>query len=116
MTTKGKSPESVVRDIKRKTRRVFNAEEKIRIILEGLKGEDSIAVICRQESIHPTQYYKWSKEFLEAGKKRLNGDIIREATSVEVNELRDENNDLKQVVAELTLKTRMLKKSLKGLE
>ncbi len=116
MASKGKSPERVVRDIKRKTRRVFNAEEKIRIILEGLKGEDSIAEICRRESIHPTQYYKWSKEFLEAGKKRLNGDILRETTSPEEKELRDENNDLKQVVAELTLKTRMLKKSLKGLE
>ena len=90
MTSKEKSPESVVRDIKRKTRRVFNAEEKIRIILEGLKGEDSIAEICRRESIHPTQYYKWSKEFLESGKKRLNGDIVREATSVEVKELRNE--------------------------
>lgn len=116
MVSKGKSPESVVRDIKRKTRRVFNAEEKIKIILEGLKGEDSIAEICRRESIHPTQYYKWSKEFLEAGKRRLNGDILREATSPEVKELKEENDELKQVVAELTLKTRMLKKSLKGLE
>jgi transposase len=116
MKSKGKSPGSIVKNIKRKTRRVFNAEEKIRIILEGLKGEDSISEICRRESIHPTQYYKWSKEFLEAGKKRLNGDILREATTPEVKELRDENNDLKQVVAELTLKTRMLKKSLKGLE
>ena len=116
MASKGKSPKNIVRDIKRKTRRVFNAEEKIRIILEGLKGEESIAEICRRESIHPTQYYKWSKEFLESGKKRLNGDIVREATSGEVKGLREENNDLKQVVAELTLKTRMLKKSLKGLE
>jgi len=94
---------------------MFNAEEKIRIILEGLKGEESIAEICRRESIHPTQYYKWSKEFLEAGKKRLNGDIVREATTSEVKDLKEENNELKQVVAELTLKTRMLKKSLKGL-
>lgn len=116
MAPKNKTPEGIVRDIKRNTRRVFNAEEKIRIILEGLRGEDTIAEICRRESIHPTQYYKWSKEFLEAGKKRLNGDIVREATSPEVKELRAENEDLKQVVAELTLKTRMLKKSLKGLE
>ena len=116
MAYKKKSPENIVREIKRKTRRQFNAEEKIRIILEGLKGEDSVAEICRKENIHPTQYYKWSKEFLEAGKKRLNGDIQREATSPDVKELRDENNDLKQVVAELTLKNRMLKKSLKGLE
>jgi len=116
MAAKGKSPDGIVRDIKRKPRRIFNAEEKIRIILEGLRGEDSIAEICRRESIHPTQYYKWSKEFLEAGKKRLNGDIVREATSPEVKELRNENEELKQVVAELILKTRMLKKSLTGLE
>ena len=111
-----KSPENIVRDIKRRTRRVFNAEEKIRIVLEGLKGEDSIASICRKESIHPNLYYKWSKEFLEAGKKRLNGDTIREATSTEVGDLRGENDILKQVVAELMLKNRMLKKSMTGLE
>ena len=116
MAEKGKSPENIVRDIKRRTRRVFNAEEKIRIVLEGLKGEDSIASICRRESIHPNLYYKWSKEFLEAGKKRLNGDTIREATSTEVGDLRGENDILKQVVAELMLKNRMLKKSMTGLE
>ena len=116
MAEKGKSPESVVRDIKRKTRRVFNAEEKIRIVLEGLKGEESIATICRRESIHPNLYYKWSKEFLEAGKRRLAGDTVREATSSEVNDLRGENDILKQVVAELMLKNRMLKKSQTGLE
>ena len=81
MATKGKSPESVVKDIKRKTRRVFYAEEKIRIVLEGLKGEESVATICRRESNHPTLFYKWSKEFLEAGKRRLAGDTAREATS-----------------------------------
>lgn len=116
MAEKGKSPESVVRDIKRKTRRVFNAEEKIRIVLEGLKGEESIATICRRESIHPNLYYKWSKEFLEAGKRRLAGDTVREATSSEVNDLRGENDILKQVVAELMLKNRMFKKSQTGLE
>jgi transposase len=100
---KGKSRENVVRDIKRRTRRAFNAEEKIRIVLEGLKGEDSIASICRRESIHPNLYYKWSKEFLEAGKKRLNGDTIREAISTDVNHLRGENDILKQVLAELML-------------
>jgi transposase len=83
MATKSIAPESVVRDIKRNTRRQFNAEEKIRIILEGLKSEDSIANICRKEAFHPTQYYKWSKEFLEAGKRRLNGDTVREASSPE---------------------------------
>ena len=110
------SPESVVREIKRKTRRKFNPEERIRIILEGLKGEDSIAAICRREGIAPSLYYKWSKSFLEAGKQRLKGDTIREANSDEVSELRKENEQLKQLVAELSLKNRVLKKSLSGLE
>jgi transposase len=110
------SPESVVREIKRKTRRKFNSEEKIRIILEGLKGEESIAAICRREGIAPSLYYKWSKSFLEAGKKRLKGDTMREANSDEVGELRKENEQLKQLVAELSLKNRVLKKSLNGLE
>ena len=110
------SPESIVREIKRKTRRVFNAEEKIRIILEGLRGEDSISALCRREGIHPSLYYKWSEEFLESGKKRLAGDERREATSSEVVDLREENDSLKQLVAELSLKNRMLKKSLTGLE
>jgi transposase len=111
-----KSPESVVREIKRKTRRKFNSEEKIRIILEGLKGEDSIAAICRREGIASSLYYKWSKTFLQAGKRRLKGDTIREANSDEVTELRRENEQLKQLVAELSLKNRVLKKSLNGLE
>ena len=111
-----KSPESVVREIKRKTRRKFNSEEKIRIILEGLKGEDSISAICRREGISPSLYYKWSKSFLEAGKRRLKGDTLREANTDQVNELRQENAQLKQLVAELSLKNRVLKKSLNGLE
>jgi transposase len=111
-----KNPESVVRKIKRKTRRKFNSEEKIRIILEGLKGEDSIAAICRREGIAPSLYYKWSKTFLQAGKRRLKGDTLREANSDEVSELRQENEQLKQLVAELSLKNRVLKKSLNGLE
>jgi transposase len=111
-----KNPEYVVREIKRKTRRKFNSEEKIRIILEGLKGEDSIAAICRREGIAPSLYYKWSKTFLQAGKRRLNGDTIGEANSDEVSELRQENDQLKQLVAELSLKNRVLKKSLNGLE
>ena len=111
-----KSPESLVREIKRRTRRKFNSEEKIRIILEGLKGEDSIAAICRREGIAASLYYKWSKTFLEAGKRRLKGDTMREANSDEVNELRQENEQLKQLVAELSLKHRVLKKSLNGLE
>jgi transposase len=111
-----RGPESVVREIKRKTRRKFNPEEKIRIILEGLKGEESIAAICRREGIAPSLYYKWSKSFLEAGKKRLKGDTMREANSDEVSDLRKENEQLKQLVAELSLKNRVLKKSLSGLE
>jgi transposase len=110
------SPESVVREIKRNTRRKFNAEEKIRIILEGLKGEDSIANICRKEGVAPSMYYKWSKGFLEAGKRQLQGDTVREVSSDEVSELRKENEQLKQVVAEITLQNRVLKKSLSGLE
>ncbi|MBA7581892.1 IS3 family transposase ISMex16 [subsurface metagenome] len=116
MATSKNTPEGIVREIKRKTRRIYNSEEKIRIILEGLRGEDSIAEICRREAIHPSPYYKWSKEFLEAGKKRLNGDTAREATSPEVNDLREENDALKVLVAELSLKNRVLKKSLTGLE
>ena len=119
MTTKKKSkvsPESIVREIKRKTRRKFTAEEKIRIILEGLRGEESLTDLCRKERIHPTMYYKWSKSFLEAGKRQLNGDTIREASSNEVKELREENDLLKMIVAELTINTRMLKKTLRGLE
>lgn len=97
------SAEAVVRDIRRQTRRKYSAEEKIRIVLEGLRGEDSIAELCRREGINPNMYYKWSKEFLEAGKARLTGDTKREASSSEVDTLRSENEQLKQVVAELLL-------------
>jgi transposase len=106
------SVERKVREIVRATRRTYNAEEKIRIVLEGLRGEASIAEICRREGINANLYYKWSKEFLEAGKQRLNGDTKRQATSSEVDDVRRENDQLKQVVAELLLKNRMLKKSL----
>ena len=117
MTPKtNKRPESAVKEIKRRTRRKFNPEEKIRIILEGLKGEDSIAAICRREGIAPGLYYKWSKAFLQAGKRRLKGDTLREANSDEVGELRQENEQLKQLVAELSLKNRVLKKSMNGLD
>jgi len=108
--------ESVVRDIRRKTRRKFSSEEKIRIVLEGLKGEISISELCRREGIVSNLYYRWSKDFLEAGKKRLQGDTTREATSSEVNGLRSENEQLKQLYAELSLKYRLLKKSMTGLE
>jgi transposase len=115
MTMK-QATESIVKEIKRKTRRKYNAEEKIRIVLEGLRGEASIAELCRKESIQPTQYYSWSKEFLEAGKKRMNGDTEREANSGEVKDLKKENDSLKGLVADLSLKVQVLKKSLKGLD
>jgi transposase len=108
------SAERHVRDIRRKTRRRYSAEEKIRIVLDGLRGEDSIAELCRREGINQNLYYRWSKEFLEAGKKRLAGDTAREATSDEVKSLRREAVALKEVVAELTLENRLLKKSVLG--
>ena len=106
-----KSAEAVIKDIKRQTRRKFSSEEKIRIVLEGLKGEESVAEICRLEGIAPALYYRWSKDFIEAGKRRLNGDTVREANTNEVSGLRKENTDLKEVVAELTLDNRVLKKA-----
>ena len=106
------TPEKVVQEIRRKTRRQFYAEEKIRIVLEGLRGEESIATLCRKEGLAPNLYYRWSKEFLEAGKKRLVGDTSREATSTEVTDLRKENLGLKQLVAETVLENRLLKKSV----
>jgi transposase len=114
--TKGASPEAIIRDIKRKTRRKFTAEEKIRIVLEELRGKASISELCRKEGMHPTIYYKWSKVFLEAGKRQLNGDTIREAGSDEVKELRKENDTLKMLVADLTLDNRKSKKIPEGLE
>jgi transposase len=114
--TKDSSPEKVVSEIRRKTRRRFSAEEKIRIVLEGLRGEESIATLCRKEGLAPNLYYRWSKEFLEAGKKRLVGDTTREATSTEVVTLRQENARLKQVVAETVLENRLLKKSLTAVD
>jgi transposase len=116
VSSKQQNPEAVVKEIRRQTRRKFSTEEKIRIVLEGLRGEVSIAELCRREGIVANLYYRWSKEFLEAGKKRLQGDTVREATSTEVVELRQENEQLKQLVAELSLKNRLLKKSLTGLE
>lgn len=112
MTEEKVSVEATVREIRRRTRKKYNAEEKMRIVLEGLRGETSIAELCRREGLHPNLYYKWSKEFLEAGKQRLVGDIRREADSREVNEMRSEIEQLKQLVAELSLKNRVLKKSL----
>ena len=113
--TKKQSTEATVRGIRRRTRRKFSPEEKIRIVLEGLRGEQSVSELCRREGIAANLYYRWSKDFLEAGKKRLAGDTVREATSDEVKDLRSENRELKEVVAEITLKNRVLKKSLTGL-
>ena len=109
----GKAPaEQVVKDIRRATRRQFSAEEKIRIVLEGVRGEESIAELCRREGIAASMYYGWSKEFLDAGKRRLAGDTARAATSDEVKELRREAKALKEAVADLTLENRLLKKSM----
>ena len=113
MKSKSK-PEKVVRQIRRKTHRKYSSEEKIRIILEGLRGEDSIAEICRREGISPNLYYRWSKDFLEAGKKRLQGDTVREANTNEVNNLRSENGQMKELVADLSLKNNVLKKVRMG--
>src|SRR3712207_3535259 len=108
------SAEATIKDIRRATRRHFSAEEKIRIVLEGLRGEESIAELCRREGIASSMYYGWSKDFLEAGKKRLAGDTARAATSEEVKDLRREASALKEVVADLTLENRLLKKSMTG--
>jgi transposase len=116
--TRKKKPTAteVVKEIKRRTRRVFSAEEKIKIVLEGLRGEDSIAAICRKYDIHQNSYFKWSKDFMEAGKRRLSGDTTREASSDEVTGLKHENDELKRELANLYLKNQSLKKSLNGYE
>ena len=106
--------EQAVRDIRRKTRKQYSAEEKIRIVLEGLRGEESISALCRREGIAESLYYSWSKEFLEAGKKRLAGDTARQANTGEVKTLKREMRDMKELVAELSLENRLLKKSMIG--
>ena len=108
------SAEAALKDVRRATRRQFSAEEKIRIVLEGLRGEDSVAELCRREGIATSMYYAWSKDFLEAGKKRLAGDMARAATSDEVRDLRRESGALKEVVADLTLENRLPKKTMTG--
>lgn len=110
--TKKRSASSLISELKRKTRRSFSSEEKIRIVLEGFRGETTIAELCRREGINEGSYYKWSKDFMEAGKKRLSGDTMREANSSEVKDLRSENQSLKELVAELSLESRVLKKNL----
>jgi transposase len=110
--TAKKPAEQVIKDIRRVTRRHFSAEDKIRIVLDGLRGEDSIAELCRKEGIAQSLYYTWSKEFMEAGKRRLAGDTTRAATTDEVKDLRREAGALKEAVADLTLENRLLKKSM----
>src|SRR6476619_5611253 len=106
--------ERLVRDIRRATRKHYSAEEKIRIVFDGLRGEASVAELCRREGIAESMYYSWSKEFLEAGKRRLAGDTARAATTDEVKQIRREAQDLKEVVAEQALELRLLKKSMIG--
>src|SRR6516162_4151035 len=106
--------EKVVRDIRRATRRQYSAEEKVRIVIAGLRGEESIAELCRKEGINKNLYYRWSKEFLEAGKKRLAGDTAREATSDEVKALKAEASQRQETLAEVLIESRLLKKSVLG--
>ena len=116
MATEKESAEKTVRRIRRKTKKQYSAEEKIRIVIEGLRGDMTVAELCRKEGIAQSMYYKWSKEFLEAGKSRLAGNTKRQADSKEVKDLRKENDEMKQLIAELSLGNRMLKKTLLGVE
>ena len=116
MESKKQRSESKVKVIRRQTQKKYSAEEKIRIVLEGLRGEKTIAELCRYKGINQNSYYKWSKEFLEAGKQRLSGNTVRQASSNQVKNLRKEMDQMKLMVAELSLKNRVLKKSLLGLE
>ena len=111
---KKKSASSLISELKRKTRRNYNSEEKIRIIIDGIRGETTIAELCRKEGISQGIYYKWSKDFMDAGKRRLTGDTMREANTSEVKGLKSINRSLKELVAELSLENRMLKKNLNG--
>jgi transposase len=110
-TRSAETASTLIRKTKRATRRRFPTEEKIRIVMEGVRGEVSVAELCRREGIHPTIYYKWLKDFMEAGKARMRGDTLREATSEEVKLLRQENERLKQLVADLSVANMLLKKS-----
>lgn len=108
------SATALVKEIRRRTRRTFSAEEKIQIVIEGMRGEDSIAALCRKYGIHVNLYYKWNKEFLEAGKRRLSGDEVREASSDEVSDLKKQTDILKRELADLYIENKSLKKSLTG--
>ena len=110
------SSEPLLKDIRRNTKRIFTSEQKVLIVMEGIRGEQSIAELCRKYSISDSTYYKWNKEFIEAGKGRLDGDTVREATSDEVKELRQENIRLKEALADLVVRYDVVKKSLKLIE
>ena len=110
------STENFIKEIRRKTRRLFSSEQKLVIVMEAQRGEYSIAELCRKHGISQATFYKWNKEFMEAGKKRLAGDTTREATSDEVAELRKENQRLKEIVADLVVRYDIVKKSLNMLE
>jgi len=112
--SKQQNTRSLLKTVKRKTRKLYSTEEKIRVVIEGLRGEFTIAELCRKEGITDSTYYKWTKDFMEAGKRRLSGDTLREANTSEVNELKQENGSLKELVAELSLENRVLKKNLNG--
>lgn len=113
---KKQSATQIVKEIKRRTRRTFSSDEKIKIVLEGMRGEDTISAICRKYGIHVNNYFKWSKEFIEAGKRRLSGDSLREATRDEVTDLRRMNDLLKRELGEMYVENKELKKSLNGIE
>ncbi len=115
-TASKQTAETFIKDIRRKTRKLYSSEQKILIVMEALRGESSVAEICRKHGIAESMFYKWNKEFMEAGKKRLAGDTSREATSDEVSELRKENQRLKEMVADLMLRYDIVKKSLTILE
>lgn len=115
-TNKKQTTENFIKEIRRKTRRIFTAEQKITIVMEALRAETTLAALCRKYSIKESQFYRWNKEFMEAGKKRLSGDTTREATSDEVAELRTENQRLKEIVADLVVRYDIVKKSLGMLE
>jgi transposase len=111
-TKKKQTTENYIKEIRRKTRRIFSSEQKITVVIEALRAETSVAELCRKYSITESLFYKWNKEFLEAGKKRLSGDITREATSDEVTDLRKENQQLKEALADLVIRYDIVKKSL----
>ena len=110
------SSEPLLKDIRRNTKRIFTSEQKVLIVMEGIRGEHSIAELCRKYGISDSTYYKWNKDFIEAGKTRLDGDTVREATSEEVKELRQENIRLKEALADLVVRYDVVKKSLKLIE